>query len=188
MIERNVRRISDLVLNLLTYSKERKPEVEACFPDEIVEEVCSLMESKAREHDIEIRKHLDSLIGEVYIDPKSIHRSMLNLISNAIDACIFDSAPKKQWQVNVNTELQKDHKIKFEVTDNGMGMDKDAQEKIFSTLFSTKGEKGTGLGLLVTEKIVKESGGELSVESELGKGTTFTMCLPYKNLPATGIS
>ena len=187
MIERNVGRISDLVLDLLTYSKERKPEAEACFPNEIVEEVVSLTEPKAREHDIEIRKHLDSLVGEVYIDPKSIHRSMLNLISNAIDACIFDSTPKNQWQVNVNTALQRDHTIKFEVTDNGMGMGKDAQEKIFSALFSTKGEKGTGLGLLVTEKIVKENGGTLSVESELGKGTTFTMYLPYEDLSGAGI-
>ena len=87
----------------------------------------------------------------------------------------------------MNTALQRDHTIKFEVTDNGMGMDKDAQEKIFSALFSTKGEKGTGLGLLVTEKIVKESGGTLSVESELGEGTTFTMYLPYEDLSGEGI-
>jgi two-component system, NtrC family, sensor kinase len=188
MIERNVRRISDLVLDLLTYSKERKPEAEACFPNKIIEEVCSLMESKAREHDIEIRKHLDCLVGEVYIDPKSIHRSMLNLVSNAIDACIFDSSPKKQWRVDVYTELQEDHKIKFKVKDNGMGMDKDTKTQLFSALFSTKGENGTGLGLLVTDKIVKESEGTLKVDSELGNGTTFTMYLPYTNLSGAGIS
>jgi len=148
MIERNVRRISDLVLDLLTYSKERKPEAEACFPNEIVEEVCSLMESKAREHDIEIRKHLDSLVGEVYIDPKSIHRSMLNLVSNAIDACIFDSSPKKQWRVDVYTELQEDHKIKFKVKDNGMGMDKDTKAKLFPPFSAQKEKTGQALGYL----------------------------------------
>jgi len=182
MIERNIGRISDLVLDLLAYSKEREPERENCFPNEVVEEVCALIESKARENDIEIERDLDPLLGEVYIDQKSIHRSLLNLVSNAIDACIFDSTSKKHWQVKVTTAIQENHIIKFEVADNGMGMDKETKEKIFSSLFSTKGERGIGLGLLVTEKIIKENGGEINVESEPGKGTTFTIYLPYQEV------
>ena len=182
MIERNVSRISDLALDLLAYSKERKPEPENCFPNEIVEEVCVLMESKARENNIEIERALDPLLGKVYIDPKAIHRSLLNLVSNAVDACIFDSTTKKQWRVTVNTAVQEDHIIRFEVADNGMGMDRVTQEKIFSSPFSTKGERGAGLGLLVTEKIIKEIGGEINVESEPGKGTTFTICVPYQEV------
>ena len=180
MIERNVGRISDLVLDLLTYSKERKPERESCFPNEIVKEVSGLMQSKARENNIEIERDLDPSIGEVYIDPKAIHRSLLNLISNAIDACIFDSTSKKQWTVKLTTEIEENHIIRFEVADNGMGMDKETKEKIFSSLFSTKGERGTGLGLLVTEKIIKENGGEINVASKVGNGTTFTIYLPYQ--------
>jgi two-component system NtrC family sensor kinase len=181
MIERNVGRISDLVLDLLAYSKERKPEPENCFPNEIVEEVCALMESKARENDIEIERELDPLLGEVYIDQKAIHRSLLNLVSNAIDACIFDATPKKHWQIKVNTVIEENHLIRFDIADNGIGMEKETKEKIFSSLFSTKGERGTGLGLLVTEKIIKENGGKIDVESEPGKGATFTIRLPYKD-------
>ena len=182
MIERNVGKISDLVLDLLTYSKERKPERENCFPNEIVEEVSDLMQSKARENNIEIERDLDPSIGEVYIDPKAIRRSLLNLISNAIDACIFDTTPKKHWQVKVTTGIEENHIIRFEVADNGMGMDEETKEKIFSSLFSTKGERGTGLGLLVTEKIIKENGGKINVASEPGNGTTFTIYLPYQEV------
>jgi PAS domain S-box-containing protein len=180
MIERNVGRISDLVLDLLAYSKERKPKKENCFPNEIVKEVYALMESRARENNIEIKTDLDPLLGEVFIDPKAIHRSLLNLVSNAIDACIFDSASKKSWQVKITSAIEKNHIIKFEVADNGMGMDEETKEKIFSSLFSTKGERGTGLGLLVTEKIIKENGGMIHVASKKGNGTTFNIYLPYQ--------
>jgi len=182
MIERNVGRISDLVLDLLAYSKERKPERENCFPNEIVKEIYALMESKARENNIEIERDLDPSIGEIYIDQKAVHRSLLNLISNAIDACIFDTTPKKHWQIKVTTAVEENHIIRFEVADNGMGMDEETKEKIFSSLFSTKGERGTGLGLLVTEKIIKENGGKINVASEPGNGTTFTIYLPYQEV------
>ena len=182
MIERNVGRISDLVLDLLAYSKERKPEKENCFPNEIVKEVCSLVESRARENNIKIKTDLDPFLGEVFIDPKAIHRSLLNLVSNAIDACIFDSASKEAWQVTVASAIEKNHIIKFEVADNGMGMDEETKEKIFSSLFSTKGERGTGLGLLVTEKIIKENGGMIRVDSQKGHGTTFKIYLPYQEI------
>ncbi|MBE9541246.1 MAG: histidine kinase, partial [Proteobacteria bacterium] len=61
-------------------------------------------------------------------------------------------------------------------------MDEETKEKIFSSLFSTKGERGTGLGLLVTEKIIKENGGKINVASEPGNGTTFTIYLPYQEV------
>jgi signal transduction histidine kinase len=180
MIERNVERISELVLDLLAYSKERKPEPENCFPNEIVEEVCALMDGRAREHNIRIVRKPDPHIGEAFMDPRAIHRSLLNLVSNAIDACIFDSSAKKRWLVTVKTAMEKDHMIRFQVADNGIGMDNKTKEKLFASPFSTKGERGTGLGLLVTEKIVKESGGVINVTSELGKGTSFTIRLPYR--------
>ncbi|MBA7707086.1 Sensor histidine kinase RcsC [subsurface metagenome] len=182
MIERNVERISDLVLDLLAYSKDRRPEPENCFPNEIIQEVCTLMEAKARDNDIEIKRNLDPLVGEIFLDPKALHRSLLNLVSNAIDACIFDSTAKKKWRVTVSTAIDKNNIIRFEVADNGTGMDTETKEKIFSSLFSTKGERGTGLGLLVSEKIIKENGGEITVESQLGKGTTFTVYLPYQEV------
>lgn len=180
MIERNLGRTTDLVLDLLAYSKERKPEPENCYPNKIAEEVCSIMDQKAQDHGIKIERDFDPNIGEVCIDPKALHRSLLNLVSNAIDACIFDSRQEKDWNVRVVSVLHKDHQVEFDVTDNGMGMDEETKERLFSALFSTKGERGTGLGLLVTDKIVRENGGNIEVESTPGKGSTFRLYFPYE--------
>jgi signal transduction histidine kinase len=68
--------------------------------------------------------------------------------------------------------------VRFQVIDNGNGMTEQTKEKLFTGFFSTKGYKGTGLGLPVTQKIVKEHDGELSFESQSGEGTTFTLLLP----------
>jgi two-component system NtrC family sensor kinase len=180
MIERNLTRTTDLVLDLLAYSKEREPEPENCYPNEIVEDVCALLDQKARDNGVTIERDLDPKIGEVYLDPKALHRSLLNLVTNAVDACIFDSEPKKRWKVRVTSGLREDHQMMFEVADNGMGMDEETKERLFSALFSTKGERGTGLGLLVTEKIVRENGGSIEVESSPRRGATFRIHLPYQ--------
>lgn len=182
MIERNVNRITDLVLDLLSYSKERKPEFEDCYPNEIAEEVCALLEPKAKEDHINIIRDFDDSIGKVSMDSQAIHRILLNLVSNAIDACIFDSSDKKIWAVQINTAREHNHMIRMDVSDNGFGMDEGVKKKLFTSFFSTKGGKGTGLGLLVTQKIIKENGGTISVDSTDGVGSTFTIRLPYRGM------
>jgi len=179
-IKRNIGRISDLVLDLLTYSKEREPEYENCLPNEIVNDVCELVEALANEHHIQIIKDFDSSIHEVLMDPRSIHRSLLNLVSNAIDACTTDEYSGKKWQIHVKTTLEKGRIIRFEVKDNGSGMSDEVRKNLFKSFFSTKQGKGTGLGLLVTRKLIDEHKGKMEITSKLGKGTTFTILLPYK--------
>jgi signal transduction histidine kinase len=182
MLERNIGRMSDLVLDLLEYSKDSEPEYESCFPNEIAHEVCDLMESRAREYDVEIIHDLDLSLGEVVLDRIGIHRCLLNLVSNAIDACLFDSSKGKKWVVELRTMLDNDGEVKFEVTDNGCGMDQEVKEKLFTSFFTTKEGRGTGLGLLITQKIVQEHGGTITVDSEPGKGSTFTIRLPHREM------
>ena len=186
ILESNMGRISDLVLDLVEYSKERKPEYEKCFPNEIANKVCELMEESAKEYGIEIMKDIDPSIDQVYMDPKGIHRSLLNLVSNAIDACIFDNNEEKKWVVRVKTILENDGMIRFEVSDNGCGMDKEVRKRLFTSFFSTKEGKGTGLGLLNTQKIVQEHSGTITVESQVGRGSTFTIRLPYRDVATQG--
>jgi two-component system NtrC family sensor kinase len=181
-IKRNIGRISDLVLDLLTYSKEREPEYENCFPNQIVNDVCELVEERARKNNVEIIKNFDLSINELLMDPRSIHRSMLNLVSNAIDACIFHEDGNKNWQIQVKTANEKGNIIRFEVQDNGCGMSQETRDNLFTSFFSTKGDRGTGLGLAVTKKLVKEHKGTIDVESQPGKGATFTIRLPYEEL------
>jgi len=179
MIQRNVGRISNLVMDLLNYSKEREPQYQDCFPNDIAYEVCQLMEQKAKDNRIQIVKDFDPSIGKVALDPEGIHNVLLNLMSNAIDACIFDTDKRKKWWVKVRTALDGETII-FEVSDNGCGMDEEVKRKLFTSFFSTKGGKGTGLGLLVTQKIVKEHGGTIEVKSKQGEGSTFTVKIPKR--------
>ena len=182
MVERNIHKVSDLVLDLLSYSKEREPEYEIYNPNIIADEVCDLMESKAKEYDIDLLRDIDREMGEIYLDPKGIHSCLLNLVSNAIDACVFDLDTQKQWYVKVRTRRENKSGVVFEVIDNGCGMGEETQSKLFAEFFSTKGTRGTGLGLLVTQKIVNEHGGTMDVVSRLGKGTTFTIRLQGKKV------
>lgn len=180
MVEKNVGRISSLVFDLLAYSRERAPEYRNCLPNDIVEDVCELMEGVAMENRIRIVRDFGPRVKEVSMDPDMVHRTLLNLVSNAVDACIFDLDTTKQHEVEVKTRLEKGKIVRFEIADNGCGMSDEVKEKIFTAFFSTKGGKGTGLGLLVIQKLVDEHGGSIDILSEVGKGSTFIVRLPYQ--------
>ncbi|BBO90895.1 PAS domain S-box protein [Desulfosarcina ovata] len=185
MIQRNITRTSDLVMDLLSYSKEREPEYESCHPNEIAEDVCELLSGVAEDHDVRLVRQLSEKIEPMVLDPRSVHRSLMNMVTNAIDACIFDPAMDKQHQVTVITSREDGgDMVRFDICDNGSGMSEEVKAKLFSSFFSTKGVKGTGLGLLVTAKLVEEQKGTIDVTSTEGKGTTFTLRFPAR-LPKT---
>jgi two-component system, NtrC family, sensor kinase len=180
MIKRSIERTSNLVMDLLSYSKEREPEYDPCDPNAIAGEVCDLMKERAQQGGIDLVRDFDPAIGRVCMDPQTIHTTLLNLVSNALDACLFDEGPPKPWRVIVKTVSEADRTIRFEVVDNGAGMTDEVKAKLFTSFFSTKGQRGTGLGLLVTRKLVQEHGGRIEVQSRIGEGTTVVMRLPYR--------
>jgi len=180
MVQNNVGRISSLVKDLLSYSKERPPEYKETDPNLIAEEVCALFDIRAGEKSIVIERQLDPDVGKVmkiFVDQRGIHTCLSNLIANSIDACDLDKKPL-QHRIVVRTEQEADGSLILQVSDNGNGMDEETKRKVFSSFFSTKGSRGTGLGLLITSKIVMEHGGEIFFESEPGIGTKFTIRLP----------
>jgi len=179
MVENNIGKISDLVMNMLIYSKEREPDYVHCAPNDIAQEVYDLLKDKATQCNVKLVKDFDASIHECFLDPGGPHRCLLNLVSNAIDACVYDPQEDKVFSVIMRTREEMDY-IQFDVADNGMGMTKAVQSKIFDRFFSTKGGKGTGLGLLVTRKIIDEQGGSIVFQSEPGKGTCFTMRFPRR--------
>ena len=87
---------------------------------------------------------------------------------------------RKKWVVRVTTFLEDDGMVRFEVSDNGCGMDEEVKKKLFTSFFTSKEGRGTGLGLLNTQKIVQENSGTITVNSQLGQGSTFTVRLPYR--------
>jgi len=179
-IKRNIKRVGDLTQDLLTYSKEREPELEACQPNSIVSEVVDLVKDVAASSGVLISNELDDGIGEVLADPQTIHRSLLNLINNSIDACLEDEDTSKNHEVKIKTYVGEDNFFCIEVEDNGCGMDENTQKQLFDPMFSSKGGKGTGLGLLVTGKLIEEHKGMIDIKSSKGVGSSFTIKLPYE--------
>ncbi len=180
MVQNNISRISGLVKDLLGYSKERAPEYQETDPNLLAEEVCALFDTSAHQKSIAIERDFDPTVGKIFkifLDQRGIHTCLSNLIANAMDAC---EADKKDvlHRIVVRTKQDTDGDLMFEVSDNGAGMSKETKRKIFSSFYSTKGSRGTGLGLLVTSKIVVEHGGEIYFKSEAGVGSTFTIRLP----------
>jgi two-component system NtrC family sensor kinase len=181
MVQRNIENVSHLVLDILRYSKERTPERSICSPNEIVSKAVELFRERAKEHHVKLSTALDPNLKKAYLDRDGIHNVLLNLISNAIDACIYDADTAKAWRVTVRTKLVTDassgETILFEVGDNGVGITDEVKAKLFTKFFSTKAGRGTGLGLLGSQKIIHEHGGEISVQSKPGQGATFSVRL-----------
>lgn len=183
-IKNNINRVADLTQDLLTYSKEREPEFEPCFPNEIVDDVVELVASFAQANHIRISKDTAQEIGEMVVAPETIHRTLLNLVSNALDACMEDEDTSKPFEIKIKTYEEPGNILCLEVMDNGCGMDPETQAQLFNPMFSTKGGRGTGLGLLVTKKLIEEHKGRIDIESQLGQGTSFIVRLPYETADA----
>jgi len=179
MLERNFEKTTSLVKDFLSFSKGRVPEVKMINPNDLVEEIIDLYKNIAAELHIKLNSRLDSSMIPMPLDPEGIHTCLTNLVSNAIDACQLSE--NENSTVTIGTKYEKGI-LKFEVRDNGSGMDYDVKQKVFTTFFTTKGGKGTGLGLLTTRKIVQEHGGKISVASKKGVGTTFKMSFPRNRL------
>jgi signal transduction histidine kinase len=95
---------------------------------------------------------------------------------------LFDEDTGKSWEICVKTVRENGNIIRFEVQDNGAGMRQETQDKLFSSFFSTKGGRGTGIGLLVTKKLIEEHGGTIQFTSQPGEGTTFILRLPFEKV------
>lgn len=180
IVEKNQKRISTLVMDMLTFSKEREPELASSDLNDTVKDVVELMQARADEKHVDLRCQLAENVPTLVFDPEGIHRAALNVVTNAIDACANNAeAGRLQGNVTVSTRYLPDQGLaQIIVADNGAGIEAEDLQNIFTLFLSRKGSRGTGLGLPVSEKILKEHGGRIHVESQLGKGSTFTLELP----------
>jgi signal transduction histidine kinase len=175
IVERNQERISTLVLDMLTFSKEREPEPQPANLNEIASEVVELMQSRADELSVALVWQPARDMPTLLFDPEALHRAILNIVTNAIDAC----DENENGRVVVSSRYDDAAKLaQVVVEDNGAGIAPDDLEAIFTVFVSRKGGRGTGLGLPVSRKILEEHGGQIRVESTVGKGSRFTLELP----------
>jgi PAS domain S-box-containing protein len=180
MLERNMGRISALAKNLLAFSRGDQPDPKLIRPADVVDEVVSLYRESAGQHGIKLTSEVDRSIETAWLDPEGIHSCLANLVSNAMDACLVSE--DRGCAITVRL-FEKDATITFEVEDTGCGMDYELKQKAFTSFFTTKGKGGTGIGLLITRKIVQQHGGTVTVLSTPGEGSTFRLSLPRERLP-----
>ena len=174
IVSKNIFNITDFVKNILYASKTRPLKYEIVSPGQLVKDSLELFQEKAAGLRIRLRRQLNPYVPDVRLDVAGIRRMLNNLIWNAIEACLHDKKKKSHF-VSVKTDFYDDDHILFEITDNGIGMDQATQQNIFEEFFSTKGSGGTGLGLMVVQKIVNKHGGRIEVMSAPEKVTTFTI-------------
>ncbi len=182
-VERNRARIEDLVMDMLSYSKEREPAFADTDLNALVRDVAEVVSGRAAEKGITVALDLDAGLPHCPADYDGIHRSLLNLVGNALDAVEAAETPR----VEVATRQEADGtRVRVEVRDNGGGVAPEMQDDIFRPFVSTKGSRGTGLGLAVSRKTLREHGGDIVVHSQPGRGSTFVMRLPLRRAAAGG--
>lgn len=171
-------RIKKLVLDILYYTKTRKMEWDTHSVKKLVDDTLGIISAKADKHRVEIEnkieiKTLDDLFDA---DQSSLQQALVNILENAIDACI-DNPKSRLPRILFHTKVSAE-KILFTIQDNGPGMHQDDLKNIFTIFFSSKGNKGTGLGLYIANKVVGQHRGEIKVNSTLNKGTKFLIKIP----------
>ncbi|HEM49581.1 MAG TPA: GAF domain-containing protein [Caldithrix sp.] len=176
ILKRNSQRIRDIVLDMLLFSRPRKPEYNPTDVNKICQDLFELLNENAKSRNIKIELDLDEQLQRVCIDPKGIYRCILNLVSNAIDAC-----SKSGGIVKISTRCLNNKALEIKVSDNGSGISKENIKHIFDVFYTTKGSLGTGLGLPVTQKIIAEHRGKIDVTSRIRHGTTFTITIPKRH-------
>ncbi|MCS7181336.1 MAG: ATP-binding protein [bacterium] len=172
IIKKNYTKLKEFVLSMIDFSRDREILIEEVDLNSILDDVISYFESHLKEKNIKIIKDFDENLKAVKVDRHRIERMVANLIQNAIDA-----VEENKGIIKIKTkQIEKAFQIIIE--DNGCGIPEKNLNRIFDIFFTTKGSRGTGFGLAIVEKIVKEHNGKIEVKSKVGEGTIFTITLP----------
>lgn len=175
IVKKSSARVRKLVMDMLTLSKERKPELKVSNLNQIVREVKEALSETAEERKVNLIAEIDEGMGNFLLDEEGIHRILLNLVNNALEAI------EGEGKITLSTKYDEaNQQLQLRVADTGKGIPPEIRESMFAPFHSTKGSRGTGLGLAVTKKIIKECEGEIRVESKPGEGATFSILLPAK--------
>jgi signal transduction histidine kinase len=171
-----VERIRRMVSDILFYAKERDLKRDRVNIHTFASEVMRVVEPKSQTNNIKLKKNIHLSVDTIEIDSGFIHSALINILENAIDACLRD---KENQNPNIEFSVRNDEKyLYFIISDNGVGMEMETRDKLFSLFYSSKGRQGTGLGLFLSNKIIAQHGGSISVDSVLGKGSRFTIKIP----------
>jgi signal transduction histidine kinase len=178
MLSKQVKRLSDITHRLMNFARNVSEDVkmEPVNIHKCIEDIVAMVHHEFRGSGIEIELTFPEGLPPVAANANYLQQVFLNLLINARDAM------PKGGKIRIQTALTGFH-LTVTFSDTGSGIPQEVLEKVFKPFFSTKGEKGTGLGLAICHKIIAQHKGEIRVESEMGKGTTFTIFLPVWRAP-----
>jgi signal transduction histidine kinase len=177
VVDRNMEKIYNLTMNLLAYSKDREPRLELVNPKKLLDECVELIAVAANDKGVMVVADVDEDHPAVPLDPDGMHQVIMNLLSNALDAV----TPQEGLIRIVCRYEAEERRTVIEVIDNGSGIPEPMMKHMFELFHSTKGNRGTGLGLAVARKIAEEHEGSITVQSRVGEGSTFTLRLPVEH-------
>jgi signal transduction histidine kinase/DNA-binding NarL/FixJ family response regulator len=182
LVKHMAERIRKITLDILYYAKERELN---CTPIDIrhfAEEVLATVQPRFKRLGVGLELDLKKGTGTFRVDAGLLKAALVNFLENALDACVADTKGKTDHRVVLKCESNPDA-IGMSVEDNGMGMTPEQLKRLFTVFYSTKGIKGTGLGLFIADQIIRQHGGDIVVESSLGRGSRFCVRLPRTPAP-----
>ena len=173
VVEEEVERINKIAVDFLFAVKPMKVNLTACSVNDIVNKTVNIVGAELGERGITLTLHLATSLPKVFADPALLEQSLLNLVKNAMQAMPED---RSNPEITISTYIESDM-VRISVQDNGCGMTEDQMSKIFEPYYTTK-SSGTGLGLTVLFKIMKQHGGDVTVHSSYGEGSEFILQIP----------
>jgi len=169
-VQKQCTRLENLLRDFLKFARLRDLDLSPGSLNEVVDRVLAFFEPQAKQSDIEFIRFLDPALPSIKLDEQTLHAALLNLVKNGLEAM------PEGGQLLARTRLTR-HGVALDLIDTGCGMDSKTAMRMFETFFSTK-NGGTGLGLPTARKIIEAHGGRISVQSEVGRGTQFTIEFP----------
>ncbi len=175
-LKETVNRIKKMVLDILYSAKERNLKLEKTDIGKFADDIARVIEQKIEGTKIEFHRDFDPDGIECEMDAQCLHSALINILDNAIDACLAD---KTRPLHKIVFKVAQDNKnLIFEIHDNGIGMTPKTKEQVFNLFYSSKGSKGTGFGLFIADSIIKQHKGRINLNSAIGKGTYFNIKIP----------
>lgn len=181
ILRRNLDRIAGLTTNMLAFSRQRQIEIEFTHLRPLIEDCAQLLETVCEQAGVALIVDSEDDVPPVPVDASLIHQALMNLLTNALEA-----VPEGTGSITVRLRYEEPDsrgpgspgEAHVLVIDNGPGIPRDRHATIFEPFQTSKGVRGTGLGLAVTKRVVEDHRGRITIESEPGKGSTFTLVLP----------
>jgi PAS domain S-box-containing protein len=175
-----IHRMNQFLTRFFAFARPQKPQKQSCSLPQIIDRILDLEAQNISRQNISVTKDYQPSLPNIKLDAHQIQQVFLNLIINSLQAMPNGGELKISIATNGGTGEQAPKYIRVNISDTGVGIRPQDLNKIFSPFYTTK-PKGVGLGLSVSQQILKEHKGKAGVESVLGEGTTFSISLPVEN-------